>query len=312
VATPELAEEALASLLSHPVVLVRRRAALMLVERKHPRTEGILLEAFDAVPPLGRLGVADALGRLGTDPALARLRQTVDSREMPDELRCACCAALGQAGDPKSLQLLTTLATPPARGLTRIFRSVSPVLRAAAAKALAYSVSQEEIRTLLEKLASDADELVRGAAKEALRPTARFKVPASAVPAVVPATEAAAQPEEKPATTGFSGLISEITLDQICQVIGSSRMTGLLLTNFEGPTAKVYFDKGLVVSADFEGKKDQEAFNTFFGLKEGAFVFKPGERTLEPRMKVSVDQVLMGAFGASHPAQETPTQAGAA
>src|SRR5262249_3025883 len=156
----------------------------------------------------------------------------------------------------------------------------------------------------------------RGPAKGAPRPSARFRVPARAArgaaapaaPAAAPGAEAAAAaqpaapPEEKSA--GFSGLISEIPLDQICQVVGTSRMTGLLLANFEGPTAKIYFDKGLVVAADFEGKKDQEAFNAFFGFKEGAFVFKPGERTLEPRMKSSVDQVLVGAFGA--------TQAGAA
>jgi len=156
---------------------------------------------------------------------------------------------------------------------------------------------------------------VRGAAKEALRPSARFKVPVAppvSVAPAAPAAEPAAPVESGPPPTGFSGLISEITLDQICQVIGSARMTGLLLANFEGPTAKIYFDKGLVVSADFEDKKDQDAFNAFFGFKEGAFVFKPGERTLEPRMKASVDQVLVGAFGASAQSQETPPRAGAA
>jgi hypothetical protein len=131
------------------------------------------------------------------------------------------------------------------------------------------------------------------------------------VPAAEPATPSAPA-EPAPATAGFSGLISEITLDQICQVIGSAHMTGLLLANFEGPTAKVYFDKGLIVSADFEGKKDQEAFNAFFGFKEGAFVFKPGERTLEPRIKASVDQVLIGAFGVSNQSQGTSPHAGAA
>ena len=84
-------------------------------------------------------------------------------------------------------------------------------------------------------------------------------------------------------------------------MIGTSRKTGLLLVNFEGPTAKVYFDKGFIVAADFENRTDQEAFNAFFGHKEGAFVFKPGERTLEPRIKASVDQVLVAAFQATPP-----------
>lgn len=319
VAAQELAEETLTSLLAHPVVLVRRRAALMLVERKHPRTEEILLETFDATPPAGRLGICDALGRLGTEPALTKLRQTADSREMPDDLRGACCMALAMAVDPKSLQLLTQLATPPARGLTRIFRSVTPALRASSTRALAAYSQQKEVRDLLEKLQGDAEEIVRGAAKEALRPSARFKVPVAPTPVAAMAAEAAAQPaspiaaappDPKAPVAGFSGLITEMPLDQVCQVIGQSRMTGLMLANFEGPTAKIYFDKGLVVSADFEGKKDQEAFNAFFVLKEGAFVFKPGERTLEPRMKTTVDQLLMGAFSAA--GQGNPPRAGAA
>jgi hypothetical protein len=315
VTTPALAEETLTSLLTHPVVMVRRRAALMLVERKYDRTEEILLDAFETREPSGRLGIAEALGRLGTERALVKLRHAVESRDLPDDVRGACCAALGLVGDPKSLALLTSLATPPARGLTRIFRSVTPALRAAAARALAAFSAQAEVRDLLQRLQSDAEELVRGAAKEALRPSARFKVPVVAAPVPVSAAEPAtpsAPAEPAPATAGFSGLISEITLDQICQVIGSAHMTGLLLANFEGPTAKVYFDKGLIVSADFEGKKDQEAFNAFFGFKEGAFVFKPGERTLEPRIKASVDQVLIGAFGVSNQSQGTSPHAGAA
>src|SRR5262249_53788551 len=115
--------------------------------------------------------------------ALAKLRHAADARELPDDVRGACCLALGQAADPKALPLLTALATPPARGLTRIFRNVSPALRAAAARALSTFQSQQEVRQLLEKLQADAEELVRGAAKEALRPSARFKVPVPAAPA---------------------------------------------------------------------------------------------------------------------------------
>jgi hypothetical protein len=85
-------------------------------------------------------------------------------------------------------------------------------------------------------------------------------------------------------------------------VIGPSQKTGLLLVNFEGPTAKIYFEKGLIVSVDFQGRRDQDAFNALFGLKQGAFVFKPGERTLEPRVRLTADQALMSAFNASQAA----------
>ena len=295
VAAPDVAEQTLTTLLSHPVVMVRRRAALTLVERKYAGAEQLLLETFDSKDPAARIAVADALGKLGGEGALSRLRTSAESREQTDDVRIACCAALGHSADPKSISLLLTLAAPPARGLTRIFRSVSPAVRTAATKALgaASGTGTKEVRTLLENLMSDPDPLVSAAAREALRPRPRAGAPA-------PAHAPEAEPSQE--IHGFSGLITEIGLDQICQVIGTSRKTGLLLVNFEGPTAKIYFDRGLIVSADFEGRKDQEAFNTFFTHKEGAFVFKPGERTLEPRIKAPVDQVLVAAFQASRPA----------
>jgi len=295
VADPEVAEQTLSTLLSHPVVMVRRRAALALVERKYPGAEQILMSTFDSNEPGARLAVADALGKLGNEAALAKLRAAAESREQADDVRAACCAALSHSADPKTLALLTTLATPPTRGLTRIFRSVSPAVRAAAAKALGPSSKVAEVKSLLDRLASDPDATVSAAAKEALKP--------APLPAKAGSAAKASAPEAEPTQEihGFSGILTEIGLDQICQVIGSSRKTGLLLVNFEGPTAKVYFDKGLIVSAEFEGRHDQDAFNAFFSRKEGAFVFKPGERTLEPRIKAQVDQVLVAAFQAARP-----------
>jgi hypothetical protein len=292
VASPDEAERTLTTLLSHPVVMVRRRAALALVERKYAGAEAILMSTFDGKEPAARLAVIEALGKLGSEAALAKLRAAAESREQADEIRSACCAALAHATDPRTLALLMSLATPPARGLTRIFRSVSPAVRAAAAKALGPSSGIEEVRSLLHRLASDPDAAVSAVAKEALNGP-KPKVGASSTP-----------PEGEPSQEihGFSGIITEIGLDQICQVIGSARKTGLLLVNFEGPTAKVYFEKGLIVSAEFEGRTDQEAFNAFFARKEGAFVFKPGERTLEPRIKAPVDQVLVAAYQATRAA----------
>jgi len=295
VASPEVAEATLSSMLSHPVVMVRRRAALALVERKYPGAEQILMSTFEAKEPGARLAVVEALGKLGNEAALAKLRAAAESREQADDVRAACCAALSHSTDPKTIALLTTLATPPTRGLTRIFRSVSPAVRAAAAKALGPSARIAEVKSLLDRLTADPEAVVSAAAKEALKPA---PVPVKAGAATKSST---AETEPTQEIHGFSGILTEIGLDQICQVIGSSRKTGLLLVNFEGPTAKVYFDKGLIVSADFEGRLDQEAFNFFFSRKEGAFVFKPGERTLEPRIKVPVDQVLVAAFQAARP-----------
>lgn len=296
VATPEIAEQTLSGLLVHPVMLVRRRAALTLVDRKYAGTEQILLSTFEANEPGARVAVAEALGKLKNETGLAKLRAAAESREQPDEVRCAACAALALAADPKAPPLLSTLATPPTRGLTRIFRSVSPAVRAAATKALGPFSGSLEVKDLLGRLSEDADEAVKAAAKEALRPPVKSKATTAST---------ASEPEPSQEITGFSGLISEISLDQICQVIGTSGKTGLLLVNFEGPTATIYFEKGLIVSADFEGQKDQDAFNAFFARKEGAFVFKPGERTLEPRIRATADQVLVAAFKAS----QAPTAA---
>jgi hypothetical protein len=294
VATPDVAEQTLAGLLVHPVMLVRRRAALTLVERKYAGAEQALLATFDGKEPAGRIAVAEAMGKLKTDAALARLRAGAESREQTDDVRVACCAALAVAADPKAPPLLATLATPPTRGLTRIFRSVSPAVRAASTKALGAFSSAPEVRELLTRLTSDEDVLVVEAAMEAFRPGAKPK--AAAVAAAV-----SEEPEPSQEITGFSGLISEIALDQICQVIGTSQKTGLLLVNFEGPTAKIFFEKGQIVSVDFQGRKDQDAFNALFTLKQGAFVFKPGERTLDPRVRLTADQALMAAFAASQP-----------
>jgi hypothetical protein len=293
VATPDVAEATLEGLLTHPVVMVRRRAALTMVERKYAGAEQILLSAFDGAEPGARVAVAEALGKLRTDASLARLRAGAESREQPDDARAACCAALAVALDLKAAPLLSTLATPPARGLTRIFRSVSPAVRAAATKALGAFSGAPEVRDLLGRLATDPEAVVAEAAVDALRPSAKAR------PAVAAAAPEAIEPSQE--IHGFSGLISEIALDQICQVIGPSQKTGLLLVNFEGPTAKIYFEKGLIVSVDFQGRRDQDAFNALFGLKQGAFVFKPGERTLEPRVRLTADQALMSAFNASQP-----------
>jgi hypothetical protein len=290
VATPDLAEPTLASLLAHPVVLVRRKAALVMVDRKYAGAEQTLLSAFDGKEVTTRAAVADALAKLGTEAALAKIRAGADSREQRDDVRCACCVALGHTSDPKALTLLANLATPPTRGITRVFRSVSPAVRLAATKALASFSGIPDVKDLLVKLETDADELVKAAAKEILRPRPN-KLKDSTPPAP-------AEPEPAQEILGFSGLISEIPIHKICQVIGNSGKTGLLLANFEGPSAKIYFEKGLIVSADFEGKEDQEAFNLFIKCKEGAFVFKLGERTLERRMRAPVDQVLIAAFQA--------------
>jgi hypothetical protein len=289
-----LAEETLRALLSHPVLKVRRRAEGMLCDPAYPGGRDYLLDAFGSEKdPAGRAALAEALGRVGGEKALARLRAAAESRDEPEDVRAACCQALGRARDPQAIGLLTSLAQPPARTFgVKIFKSASPSLRASAVRALGAFAGRAEVKTLLARLGGDEEELVRASAQDVLKPA-----PAAKACEPAPAADA-----PKPAYEGFSGLLSSIPLDGVCQLLARSAKTGALRVNFHGPTATVHFDAGFVVSAEFQSRKDQEAFNAMFPLKEGVFVFKPGERAPAARVRLSVDQLLMKAFQLTNPA----------
>ena len=91
----------------------------------------------------------------------------------------------------------------------------------------------------------------------------------------------------------LAGSLGEIPFDQICQLIGTSEKTGVLLLDLEGPRGKIFFDVGIVIAAEYEGREDQEAFTAMFRRKAGCFVFQPGEQAPKRRMHSAVTSLLL-------------------
>jgi len=113
---------------------------------------------------------------------------------------------------------------------------------------------------------------------------------------VAEAQQAAAAQESKASVAKLSGSLAEIAMDQVCQLIASAEKTGLLTITFDGPVARVWFEDGLVTAAEFQGRRDQEAFNAFIAKKTGQFVFQPGEIAPKRRVRIPVNMVLLEAF----------------
>jgi len=105
--------------------------------------------------------------------------------------------------------------------------------------------------------------------------------------------------EAKAANVKLAGSLQEIPLDQVCQLVGGSDKTGLLMLSLEGRVGRIWFEQGQVVAADFERAKDQEAINGMARHKKGDFIFQPGERPAERRVQIPVPQALLEAYRVS-------------
>jgi hypothetical protein len=99
-----------------------------------------------------------------------------------------------------------------------------------------------------------------------------------------------------PTNFHLSGSLKQVPVEQMCELVASANCTGMLELAFEGFSAHVFFDKGIVVAADYAGIQDQEAFNQFITSKAGLFEFFPDEKPSEYRMQASVQSLLMEAF----------------
>jgi hypothetical protein len=88
------------------------------------------------------------------------------------------------------------------------------------------------------------------------------------------------------------GVLQEIGLEALCVRLAKIESTGLLSLNFNGPTGKLWFDAGLVIAAEFEGRRDHEAFIFMAGKREGYILFHPGETAPERRMLAQVTSLV--------------------
>ncbi|HYE99348.1 MAG TPA: DUF4388 domain-containing protein, partial [Planctomycetota bacterium] len=277
-----IAEETMGELVrSHPVQSVRRRASILLVERNYPKAPTLLVAAFREERDAAMRGaLAEAIGKLPGATGFALLHDAAASRETPDELRIACCLALGRKGDVEALPLLTELAERSAKGLTGLFRSVSPAVRAAAARALGGFKGRREATDLLARLQEDPEPGVREAVQQALNPSSRPTL-------------------RKPAETGpdrgsLAGSLASIPLDQVLQMLGGSGKTGVLQIRGEGVDGNLYLVDGRIVHVEASGRRGQEAFNHLFG-SVGAFFFKADVRCPAPGEPVDVARYLLEA-----------------
>jgi HEAT repeat protein len=294
-AAPEaVASVALASTLHHPVSAVRRRSAAILTERVYPRSAELLLQALkNEKDPTIRATIVEGLGKLRASPAFEALAALADSRSESDELRATACLALARLGHAEAVPILTGIASKGSRGLG-ILKTSSPALRSAAVRALGLFPTNAAAREALKKLVDDSDPALQATARETLfRPVQKALAAPDREPA--PAGNAVVQ-EVRPANVKLSGSLQEIPLDQVCQLVGGSEKTGLLMLSLEGRVGCIWFEQGQVVAADFERTKDQEAINGMARHKKGDFIFQPGERPPARRVQIPVPQALLEAF----------------
>jgi hypothetical protein len=285
---PDMAEMALGGLLRHATVAVRRRAATMLSEQTFPRAGGLLLDSIGAEgDPQTRTTFIECLGRLRFRGAVDALNRIADERQQPEDVRCAACASLGRIGDVRAVPVLAKLYYKGEKGLTKVFRTVPSSVRAAAARALAAFPTHKEAREALRAAKDDHDPSVRAVANQALYAPLQDAFGERALGVQVVSTA-----DQLLSGTKTGGVLQELGLEPLCMRLATLESTGLLSLNFNGPAAKVWFDAGLVIAAEFEGRRDHEAFIFLAGKREGYILFQPNERAPERRMLAQVASLM--------------------
>jgi hypothetical protein len=284
----DMAEMAIGGLLRHATVAVRRRAATLLSEQSYPRAGGLLLDSLISEgDPQTRMIYVESLGRLRFRGAVDALSKFAEERQQPEDVRCAACVALGRIGDVRAVPMLTKLYYKGESGLTKVFRLVPPAVRAAAARALASFPTHKDARDALKAAKEDHDPSVRAVAMQALYAPLQDAFGERALGVQVVSAAAAVQQGMK-----AGGVLQEIQLDLMCQRLGMLEASGLLMMNFNGPSGKIWFDAGLVIAAEFEGRRDQEAVIFMSGKREGYLLFSPGDAAPERRMLMQVSALL--------------------
>jgi hypothetical protein len=292
-AAPEnIATVALTSTLHHPISAVRRRTAALLTDRAYPRAGELLLQAIkDEKDPTNRATLVAGLGKLRVSGGFEVLAAIADSRSESDDLRAGACTALARLGHAEAVPILAGLAARSSRGLGQL-KSASPMLRTAAVRALGRFPSNAAAREALKKLMDDSDLNLQGVARETLQN------PEDAGSSTVgrDSQQTAGAPELRARNIKLAGSLQEIPLDQVCQLVGGSEKTGLLMLSLEGRVGRIWFEQGQVVAAEYERRLDQEAVNAMARRKRGDFIFQPGERPKEQRVRLAVPGMLLEAY----------------
>ncbi|HXX94568.1 MAG TPA: HEAT repeat domain-containing protein, partial [Planctomycetota bacterium] len=285
----DMAEMAMGGLLRHPAVAVRKRTAMLVAEQAYPRAGVALMDAFTGEADLpSKIVFVECLGRLRHKPAIDTLAEVIDSRNHDEELRCAACLALGKIGDQRAVAPLARLVVRGDKGLTKIFVKIPPSVRAAAVRALALFPSNPDARSAIRRAQEDGETLVRSAASQA-RYAPLYEAFGDLAQGVLMISNAADLSGE---AVKVGGSLSEIPFESLCRKIAAAENMGLLNVNFSGPVGRIYFDAGVVIAAEYEGRRDHEAFTAMISRREGHFIFLPGEGAPERRILAPIDSLF--------------------
>lgn len=293
---PDLAEMALTGLLRHGALAVRRRAAVLAAEQGYPRAGPALLEAFHAEEDaLSRRALVECLGRVRYRGAVEDLAAVAEARANPADLRAAACVALGRIGDRRAVPVLARLCLKGEKGITGILRAVPAEVRAAAVRALALFPDEAEALEALRRVQEDRDPQVRAAALQAR--VAPFFEAFGARAEGIRVVESEREIDGSGGPLG--GTLRDVPFAALCARLAGLEASGGLHVSCGRSVGRVWLDAGLVIAAEFEGRRDAEAFRTLADPRrtaEGLYVFRPDERPDERRVLLTVEGLLEG-FG---------------
>jgi hypothetical protein len=285
---PEMAEMTLGGLLRHSAAAVRRKAASLLADGLTGRAGALVLDALGTeAEPATRLAFVESLGKNRHRAALEVLSRILDDRAQPDDLRSAAAIALGKIGDVRAVPVLTKLYAKGEKGLTKIFRSVPAAVRAAAARALASFPAHKEAREALRSAREDADPAVRAVAQQALYAPLQEVFGERAL-----AVQVAATPKEIVAGLKVGGVFGEVPMEVLLERLGDLEAKGMLHVSFGGPSGRLAFDSGIIVAAEFEGRRDADAVQALGGRREGYWLLQPEEPIVSRRILMPVERAL--------------------
>jgi len=77
-------------------------------------------------------------------------------------------------------------------------------------------------------------------------------------------------------SAGMAGDVSDVHVVELLQMINSSQKTGKVNLKLKGGTAKVYFNEGELVYADYGKLKGRRAIFALLGVTSGQFLYSPG------------------------------------
>jgi HEAT repeat protein len=219
------------------------------------------------------------------------LVQILESRSEADDVRCLAAAALGNIAKPQAVPILTRCAAK-GKGFTLVLNAAPTTVRAACVRALSNFLRYPETRDAIRRSLDDPDPPVRDAAREALlAPMIKAFGDGAKKAALVTDIQQIANFSDG----GVTGLLSEVPLDQICQLLDEGARTGLLMVHVGGANAEVYIEKGDVVSAEYNGLRGKPAFVQFCRWEGTFFLFVPGIKPQKPGPPTSLMRILLEA-----------------